>query len=347
MNVNLFKFYNNHNQGNYCMKQRNTKLTQEEFDERMKNINPNIKVLSKYTRRKDKTDCICLICDTRWTTTFDGLLEKKGCPKCAIKKMKQCQPQSNEEFLSKFNNSGNKNVIILDKYKNSSTKLHCKCKKCNNEWETLPTSLLKGHGCPKCGHQLMKEKERKTHEQFIKEFNEVGNQNIEILGKYISCTHKIKVRCKKCGRVWEMSPIKLLYAGQGCSSCYRKECVGENHPNWNPNKTQDERILERHYMEYYDFVNKVFERDNYICQITGQVGGALVVHHLNGYNWDIENRTNVDNGITLSKEIHKKFHKIYGYGDNTKEQFLDFVHQLYKQKEITDDGYNLLLKKLK
>ena len=233
----------------------------------------------------------------------------------------------------------------MDKYKNSSTKLHCKCKKCNNEWETLPTSLLKGHGCPKCGHQLMKEKERKTHEQFIKEFNEVGNQNIEILGKYISCTHKIKVRCKKCGRVWEMSPIKLLYAGQGCSSCYRKECVGENHPNWNPNKTQDERILERHYMEYYDFVNKVFERDNYICQITGQVGGALVVHHLNGYNWDIENRTNVDNGITLSKEIHKKFHKIYGYGDNTKEQFLDFVHQLYKQKEITDDGYNLLLKK--
>ena len=71
------------------MKQRNTKLTQEEFDERMKNINPNIKVLSEYTRRKDKTDCICLICDTRWTTTFDKLLEKRGCPKCAIKKMKQ------------------------------------------------------------------------------------------------------------------------------------------------------------------------------------------------------------------------------------------------------------------
>ena len=64
------------------MKQRNTKLTQEEFDERMKNINPNIKVLSEYTRRKDKTDCICLICDTRWTTTFDKLLEKRGCPKC-------------------------------------------------------------------------------------------------------------------------------------------------------------------------------------------------------------------------------------------------------------------------
>ena len=163
MNVNLFKFYNNHNQGNHYMKHRNTKLTQEEFDERMKNINPNIKVLSEYTRRKDKTDCICLICDTRWTSSFDKLLEKRGCPKCAIKKMKQCQPQSNEEFLSKFNNSGNKNVIILDKYINSSTKLRCKCKKCNNEWETLPTSLLNGHGCPKCGIQFMKEKSGVTN----------------------------------------------------------------------------------------------------------------------------------------------------------------------------------------
>ena len=47
MNVNLFKFYNNHNQGNHYMKQRNTKLTQEEFDERMKNINPNQKKFIK------------------------------------------------------------------------------------------------------------------------------------------------------------------------------------------------------------------------------------------------------------------------------------------------------------
>ena len=56
-------------------------------------------------------------------------------------------------FISKFNNSGNENVIILDKYINSSTKLRCKCKKCDNEWKTLPTSLLRGHGCPKCGNK--------------------------------------------------------------------------------------------------------------------------------------------------------------------------------------------------
>ena len=86
----------------------------------------------------------------------------------------------------------------------------------------------------------------------------------------------------------------------------------------------------------------MFCNDSVILIIYNNIRNELEI-----YNWDIENRTNVDNGITLSKEIHKKFHKIYGYGNNTKEQFLDFVHQLYKQKEITDDGYNLLLEKLK
>lgn len=328
------------------MAQRNTKLTQEEFLERMETINPRLKPLSVYTRRKDKTKCLCLDCDNVWETTFDKLLSGRGCPKCAVKKRPQSTPQTHETFINKFNKFGNKTVEILGTYINSSTKIHCKCKSCNNEWDTLPTTLLSGHGCPICGEEYAKIVNRRSHEDFMKEFKESGNHKIEIIGNYISCSHKIKVKCKDCGKVWEMNPTKIL-AGQGCSDCWYKFNTKENHHKWNPNKTNDERLIERKYDEYYDFIDKVLKRDNYTCQITEQVGHKLNVHHLNGYNWDKENRTNIDNGITLSEEIHKEFHTLYGRGNNTKEQFIDFVNYLHSQNRITNDGYNSLMKKLK
>ena len=49
-----------------------------------------------------------------------------------------------------------------------------------------------------------------------------------------------------------------------------------------------------------------------------------MVHHLNSYHWDKEHRTDLDNGITITEEIHKLFHKIYGRKNNTKEQFEEF-----------------------
>lgn len=38
-------------------------------------------------------------------------------------------------------------------------------------------------------------------------------------------------------------------------------------------------------------------------------------------------------GICLAKDVHKKFHKIYGYGNNTEEQWNDFLNK-YSNKEL-------------
>ena len=69
----------------------------------------------------------------------------------------------------------------------------------------------------------------------------------------------------------------------------------------------------------------VFARDNWTCQKTKIKGGKLHPHHILGFAKFPELRTSIENGITLSVEAHKMFHKKYGYKNHTKEQLLEFL----------------------
>ncbi|WP_373561663.1 HNH endonuclease [Bacillus sp. AFS073361] len=75
--------------------------------------------------------------------------------------------------------------------------------------------------------------------------------------------------------------------------------------------------------EYRGWRKEVYEKDSYTCQhCLDKTGGNLVAHHLYSWNRYPNLRFDVNNGITLCKDCHKDFHKHYGYGDNTEEQFV-------------------------
>lgn len=102
--------------------------------------------------------------------------------------------------------------------------------------------------------------------------------------------------------------------------------TGERHPNWNPNRTHEQRVAERKTYKVSMWRKEVFKRDNYICKCCGyDKGGILVAHHIYSYHEYEELRTEVSNGITLCEKCHKEFHGKYGYGNNTKEQFEEFI----------------------
>lgn len=140
----------------------------------------------------------------------------------------------------------------------------------------------------------------------------------------------IKVYCNYCGkellvRKSDIRRAKHHFCSQECHGKWMSENqIGENCPAWNPNKTQEERELCRDTSEGKAWRQQVFERDNYTCQLSGQIGGKLEAHHLYSYNKYKDLRCDVDNGITLSKELHRLFHKLYGKKHNTKEQFEEF-----------------------
>lgn len=100
---------------------------------------------------------------------------------------------------------------------------------------------------------------------------------------------------------------------------------GKNHPNWNPNLTDEERQDKRKYPEYNNWRNQVFERDNYTCRCCEQRGGSLVAHHFKSYTPNKELRISIENGITVCKKCHLDFHHQYGYRNNTRKQFEEFL----------------------
>ncbi len=141
------------------------------------------------------------------------------------------------------------------------------------------------------------------------------------------------VKCSECGKIVYKTPYlikrsKYRFCSIECHGRWKsKYNVCENNPNWNSDLTDEERARERKYPEYYEFLKNVMERDNYTCDICRKYskwGDGLNVHHLNSYDWDIENRINTDNGVTLCKECHIDFHKLHGYGNNTKQQYTEF-----------------------
>lgn len=160
----------------------------------------------------------------------------------------------------------------------------------------------------------------------IKTFIKNNNLIYELLSdKYVGSDSKILFNCDKHGEF--ATSWKHFQCGHYCPSCAIERNSGENHYNYNPSLSEEDRLDRRISDDYFRFVNNVFERDNYTCQCCGDdKGGNLNAHHLDGYNWCEEKRTEVGNGITLCETCHKKFHKEYGYGNNTKEQYLQYIN---------------------
>lgn len=100
--------------------------------------------------------------------------------------------------------------------------------------------------------------------------------------------------------------------------------MGEKAWNWKGGISA-EQDKARHNIEMSLWRKACLQRDNFTDAKTGIRGGNLAVHHINNFSSFPELRTSLENGITLSKESHELFHKIYGRANNTREQLLEFL----------------------
>ena len=206
------------------------------------------------------------------------------------------------------------------------------CKACNYNKAKSRHLLV----CLKCGKEFTSEcKKQKFCSRKCRDKWHSENLNGENHPLY----NRKEVLCEYCKKPIQLEKSRIKKCNHNfCSrKCRDKWCSenirGENHPLWNPDLTDEDRQDRREIEGYKGFIKQVLKRDNYACQLSHKYGGKLEVHHLNCFSDFKEGRTDLDNCITLSKEIHRLFHKIYGNKHNTKEQFEEFK-QRYLNKEF-------------
>lgn len=235
----------------------------------------------------------------------------------------------------KFTKMGDKFIVdTKDLPEHSSIKVKVKCDLCGEEKEVRYAAyknskqmlLNNKYYCNKCSSHINKG----YNLDFVKKtLNDIGYELLDYMG-YRNVEDKIKFKCNR-GHVG-ITSFRMLKDGCKCKQCYIENIKGSGNPNYNPNLTDEQRAdaakCRNASLENRKWKSDVKKRDNYTCQCCKKRGGILVSHHLDGYNWCIEKRLDLDNGITLCEDCHRKFHGKYGYGYNTMQQYIDFLKDI-------------------
>lgn len=199
------------------------KISSQDFANEVLRVNPNIILTEPYSNFKTKIQCRCTIDGHVWSAFPQNLLRGHGCPLCSANKTRTRLLKSHDDFVRELSQI-NPNVLVIGAYKKGDTKILCECKIDGFQWNSRPSDLLHGKGCPECKKEVIRGALVKPHSEFVNEMKQLHPQ-IKIIGKYVNSYTKILCECKIDGNRWFVLPSNLI-KGQGCPVC--NESRGEN-----------------------------------------------------------------------------------------------------------------------
>lgn len=234
--------------------------------------------------------------------------------------------------------------LLEETYKNIGTPLKYKCN-CGNLSKSSFDNFKRGKRCKDCGIHKNALLKRNPFSKIKQDCEVRGLKLLTTEQEYLSFplglrenNQKIVVECKN-NHIINRSLSNLTQHQNKfgeCKECFYLRNRGEGH-HWFINGSTSDYLLgrERCLTINLEWKKAVYEKDNWKCVICSG-SKNIVAHHLDGYNWDVENRYNISNGITLCLLHHTNFHQIYGRGFNTARQFNEYSSIIKQNQFILD-----------
>lgn len=141
--------------------------------------------------------------------------------------------------------------------------------------------------------------------------------------------YTVLLECKECGKKYEVMACRQwqndyygkkqrLYCGRKCQTKAQRRfwnspeerkrrsdrAKGPLNPRWKGGICSVNSCI-RSSVAYKDIRREVFRRDKYTCNECGQVGGKLVVHHIEAVRHNLARIMDKTNMITLCEGCHK------------------------------------------
>ncbi len=112
-------------------------------------------------------------------------------------------------------------IVYLEEYKGSHTKLWMQCEICEHVFQKSPTKLLHGkQGCPMCSKRLTCEKMTKyTHDDFVRLLYNVHGDKLTCISAYNKTTERVTLECNVCSHVYDVLFANCIHKRSGCPSC--------------------------------------------------------------------------------------------------------------------------------
>lgn len=221
-----------------------TRCDLEIFKKKLELAHPDYEIIegvTKYTGGTSKIKLHCKKHNIDFISPVPYVLnkDKACCPECEKEKTKETIRKKEEiRFIKDFKDNFPNYELIPNEsgqyYISKYTYINIRCKIHPDDIISVTPDRLRRDikdgiiPCEKCRKEANREKRfkdfvNKVEYLFGKDLFDFSVSEDEFIG----IDYKIKVRCKKCGKIFETKPVYLLN-GSGCTYCSNYGSVGEN-----------------------------------------------------------------------------------------------------------------------